>query len=496
MVLGTLVCWGALMGTVSAQTSTPAAPSAPANAAQSQPKPNPDLDAANAALAAGRLKEAQRLFEQAVAAEYTNPDAHFGLGLTLYRVGDLTGARFEFQQLVRLAPERYEGHFNLGVVAARAREYDDALAAYRKALELARGKASNEAVLLILDAIATELERRRNYAELAGALEEALKLSPDDDRTRYDLAMAKYRAGEGVDALPLVYAVLQRQPRNADAALLVADIFEAQKLPERGLREIDKVVAATDSNVDKARLLVRKAGLLVAVSNFQAAVQSLRAAATADPEDARIQARLGDLLATRNDRPGALAAFQTAVKLEPADPAYRASLAGVHLALGQIDAARTQAQLAVRTAKDPDVGARGAFVLGVANYRQGRFAEARTALQSAALRLRNADTYLWLGLSEYALKNYPAAVTALEASVKVTPTPAARSNLGAALLATGRYAEAEATLRGVVAELPKNGEAWYHLGWSVRGQGREAEARKAFQTSLALGYDKAKGALR
>lgn len=454
------------------------------------------LDSARKALAARDYRAAQTLFETALATRYEDPEAHFGLGLALYGLGDLIGARFEFQQLVRLAPERYEGHYNLGVVATRARLFDEALGHYRKALETARAaKSSDGAVLTVLAALGAELARRGDDAELIKTLGDTLVLKPTDHSTRLSLAEALVRVGRGAEALPHAHTVLTARPGDVNAALLIAGVYAAQNLPDRAARELDRVLTVTTVPADRAALLSRK-GDLLAGEQPKVALAAYQAAVKLTPRDAELHARLASFLTSRGDRRAALGVWQDAVKLAPKNAVYRASLAGVQLALGQADAARASAQLAQKDATSPTTRAAVEYVLGVANYRQGRYDEARRALGASAAVTPGADTYLWLGLSEYALKNYGASALALEASVRLAPSPASRAALGAALMAGGRLAEAETTLRALVSEDPRNGEAWYNLGWTVRGQGREAEARKAFQTSASLGYSKARGELR
>lgn len=94
------------------------------------------------------------------------------------------------------------------------------------------------------------------------------------------------------------------------------------------------------------------------------------------------------------------------------------------------------------------------------------------------------------------MKDYAGAAGALTTSVKLNPTPTARQNLAAALLATTRYAEAEAILRGLVTDDPKNADAWYLLGLAQRSQAREADARVSLKTAADLGNAAARTALK
>ncbi|WP_027481906.1 tetratricopeptide repeat protein, partial [Deinococcus pimensis] len=226
MTLSVLACAGLLGGPAHAQGASVTTATVQTS--------TPDLAGARAALAAKDYATARTLFETALTKGYEDPDAHFGLGLALYGLGDLPGAKFEFEQLVRLSPDRYEGHYNLGVVATRARRFDDALAEYRKALEAARAsKAGDAAVLTVLGALTTELTRRGDDAELVKTLTDVLALRPSDTDTRLRLAEAFVRAGRGTEALPYAYSVLKDRPASVRAGLLIANVYAAQGLGER-----------------------------------------------------------------------------------------------------------------------------------------------------------------------------------------------------------------------------------------------------------------------
>ncbi|WP_245872750.1 tetratricopeptide repeat protein [Deinococcus planocerae] len=483
----------------------PTAPSSPAPAA-STPAPVPitpltpaqvaALGQAQAALRGGQLGQARTLFERLIAQNYAQPEPHFGLGLTLFAQNDLRGAAFEFTQLVALAPGRYEGPYNLGVIATREGRHADALKFYGEAANLARGKAGTATVRQVLGALAAEQTRAGDFAGLSTTLGEVAALDPNDVDAQFRLAQARTLAGQGALALPGAYAVLQRQPAHVNAALLVADIYVAQGLSNRAVRELDAAAGRVSRAEDRGRLLLRKADVLAASGDARGAVLAAQEATRADMRSAAAFARLAELRVVRGDRSGALAAYQSAVRLAPRDAGYRVGLAALRLALGQnADAARDAAQ-ALRLSPEPATLARAQFVRGLAAYRQGQHGPARAALRSSALVSPSADTFLWLGLSAYAQQDYAGAATALSESVRLDPTPAARQNLASALLASARYPEAEAVLRGLVGEQPKNNEAWYLLGLAQRAQTREAEARQSLKTAANLGNAKAQGALK
>ncbi|GGS13484.1 tetratricopeptide repeat protein [Deinococcus knuensis] len=460
------------------------------------PEQQTQLDAAQAAFQARNYPQARAAFESLITQNYTNPAPHFGLGLVLFAQNDDRGATFEFTQFAALAPTRFEGPYNLGVIATRAGNHEQALTLYGQAATLMKDQASPAAQQQVLEALASEQTRKADFAALSGTLASISALDPQNLDVQYRLAQARTLSGQGAAALPGVYALLAQAPARVDAALLLADIYVAQGLPERATRELDAAVPRAANGSDRATLLLRKADILAQSGDTRAAVFAAQDATREDGRNAAAFARVGELRALRNDRPGALSFYQNAVKLAPDNAAYRAALAGVRLTLNQNAEAARDAALALTLRPDEATLARALFVQGVAAYRQGQYPQAIKALTSSQTRAPSADTSLWLGLSAYAQKDYAGAAAALSESVKLNPTPTARQNLASALLASARYPEAEAILRGLVSDDPKNAEAWYLLGLTQRAQTRETDARASLKTAAALGNARAAGALK
>ena len=215
-----------------------------------------------------------------------------------------------------------------------------------------------------------------------------------------------------------------------------------------------------------------------------------------DSRNVRVLTRQADLLAQQGKRPEAAQAYRDALVLSPKSARLHTALAALYLADNRYVQAGQTAQQALKLSPDATTQARAQYVQGVAAYRQGQYTQARTLLNSSALAAPDADTLLWLGLSYYALKDYTSAVPVLSESVKLQPTTTARQNLASALLATGRYTEAEALLRGLVTDEAGNAEGWYLLGLSQRAQQRSDEARLSFKTAANLGEPRAKEALK
>lgn len=493
-----------------------AAPNAATAGTPQTPPPPPltpvqqaSLNQANATITAARsakpaqakvlLAQAQTSFETLVAQNYNNPEPHFGLGLALLAQNKDQAAAFEFNQFRTLAPDRYEGAYNLGVIATRAGRYDDAQKLYAEAATLAQN-AAPEVKAQILSALAGEQTRRADFAGLVGTLSQLSALQPENTVAQYRLALAQTLSGQGTQALPGLYALMQRDPNRADVVNLIADIYVSQNLPERANNELTAALGRVSSPRGRSELLLHKANITAARGDNRAAAYSAQAARTQDPTNSDAWLREGQLWMALGNRSAALNAYQGAAKSAPNDARARTELANAYLNLKQYALASQTAGQVVAQAKalkaDTATLARAQYVQGVALYMQGAYAQARPVLNASAVSIPSADTTLWLGLTNYALKDYPAAVAALRESVRLNPTVTARQNLGSALLATGRYAEAEGILRGLVTDNPKSSDGWYMLGLAQRSQSKAAEARSSFQTAASLGNTRAAEALK
>lgn len=454
------------------------------------------LGVAQANLSAGKLDLARAQFEALIAQNYNNPDPHFGLALTLLAQKDDKGAIFELTQFQSLAPDRYEGPYNLGVIATRAGRYDDALKLYSDAAALAKSKATPEIQAQILDALAGEQTRKADFTALTATLQELSLLRTDDPNVQFRLAQAQALSGSGAAALPGLYSLLQKQPDRVEAIKLLADIYVTQGLPDRAMRELDSAMPKVRAGAARGALLLHKANILAAQGDTRSAIFSAQAAHVQDPTNTAAYVKEAEWRLQRNDRGTALALYQSAVNTAPQNAKLRTDLAALRLTMNQTAQAGQDAAAALKLSPDPATKARAQYIQGVALYRAGQYAQARPLLNASAIAAPSADTTLWLGLTNYALKDYAAAIAALSESVKLNPSATARQNLASALLAAARYQEAEAILKGLVTDDAKNANAWYLLGLSQRAQLRDTDAKQSWKIAANLGDARAKEALK
>lgn len=464
-------------------------------AQQSQPAPavQQTLQQAQAAFEVGRLNEAVQGFEAVIARDFSNYSAHFGLGLALYRLGDLRGAAFEFTQLTVLDPNRFEGWFNLGVVRDRQGRAGEAAQAFAKAIEV--GEKANLGASELKPAYIGQVKALRTQGQheaAAPAARKGLEKVPGDAELTSLLADSLVKANKPLEALPVLYQILANDPANVQAVSQIADIYTAQGLPLRALREIDRGLEATQDNAARAQLLLKKASL----QQGHEQLASLQEAVRLDPELWAAHYNLGVARLRDGNASGALQAFQNAHAQNPDEPKVLLGLAAAHDRLGQAAEASRFAEMAAKASQGPDK-LEALFIQGKSLYALRRYSEAAEALsQVTQQKPDNAEAWFFLGVTQFNLKDYSAAAGSLEKAQALAPSAATAANLGAALYSADRYSDAERVLSQAVALDARNAVAWYNLGLTLRSLGRVAEARRAWQRSADLGYAPARDLLR
>jgi len=444
----------------------------------------------------GRLDDAARVFEDVLALDYQNFQAHFGLGLALYRRGELRGALFEFDQVTRLFPDRFEGWYNLAVTYADMGRWTESAEAFRKALAL--GEEQNLAPEVLRPAfmgLAASLRKQGSPEEAAGVLIGAIEKVGEDEEILYLTAENLSMAGKPKEAIPYLYKVLNKDRTHVAAVGLLADIYVGQGLTERALRELDRALQAAQDPAVRANLLLKKAMILKGTNPAKAS-ELLEEATRLDSRLWQAHYDLGTHWLRAGDADRALEAFKQAYSVKPDEPRILVGLAAAYFQKKDYKQSSRYAKLAAASAEG-SVKADALLVAGKSAYRLGRYGEARAQLlQVVDLVPDRAEGWLWLGLAAYALQDLDTAIPALERAVQLDPAPVARLNLGAAYLAKKRFSDAEQVLTQVVLEDPKNAEAWYNLGWALKALARESEAQRAWKRALELGFEPARSLIK
>jgi small GTP-binding protein len=213
----------------------------------------------------GRDADARDAYQRALAAGDGDVQvaARLGLARLSLAAGDAQAARVEALQALERDPQRPDILLTLGRIYAAAQQWDDALAAYDRALVSAASGAGQRGQLMLFD--------RR------GLLEEALR--------------AALRAGATVRASTYAVSLLEDAPEHPDALAATARVAADGGQLERAQTLVERALASGDSL--EARLA--SADVALKLGHPAQAAAALRRAAQLAPDDARPRARLAEV---------------------------------------------------------------------------------------------------------------------------------------------------------------------------------------------------------
>jgi len=140
----------------------------------------------------------------------TRSDRHNDRGVIRERTGDLRGALTEYREALRLCPGHARTWINLGNAWVKLGNPPEAIAAYRRALELEpdHPHALNNLACVILDS-------GGNPGEALALLERALAADPDNRRLYLDsLGWARFLAGDPEAAETTLREALDSTPEE------------------------------------------------------------------------------------------------------------------------------------------------------------------------------------------------------------------------------------------------------------------------------------------
>jgi tetratricopeptide (TPR) repeat protein len=431
-----------------------------------------DLDAMESTLR--EWDQAIAAFEKALRTRTLDADAYIALGSVQLDRGRAQDAVRSFAAAVKLAPQNADGHRLLAFAYGLAGQPSDAV------------RALTRAATLRPDDVTVKYELARY------AMESEATPRPAAVFTAFQDAAARWVASGG-GALTFTRPGLLRQtagvapifppaPYVAGFDALMDGRFETAITECRKALAGDPLLRATGASdlVASGADALRRGDLAGALRQFNAAV-------AADPASSEAQRVLGTALRIDEQLEPSVAAYAAAVRLAPEDERARIGLSDVLIDLERFDEAEQTLRDAIRTSP---AGVLGHYRLGRLLQARGKYAEALSALQTAARStpLVGQDPLFEMVALLYANQtDFANAITALRRQVAVNPGNAdAHRRLGDSYVRQGKPMEAQAEF--TVAQLvdPRNVLASLGLAQLHLNSGSYADAARAARAAIAL----------
>lgn len=295
-----------------------------------------------------RFSRAIDHYRESVALDDRSARLQYKLGLASYRAGQIESALTALREAVRLDPRFPEAHYVLGMSLRAAGQPAEAVRALERAVTLA------PALLAAREELADLYASLRRFDARLPHVEALVALQPAAARERA-LASAYARAGNLDRAVGQLANAAQRYPEDAETYVALGRLW-LQRAGNGGRVELNKALQALnhvgpESSSEALTLLGRA---LMLSGDLGRAEQTLQQATARFPVEPSAFLYLSRVLDQRGRAAAAHRALLDYAALVPADSldaALLARIAEAHLELGDPEAARRTADIAL--AKDP-----------------------------------------------------------------------------------------------------------------------------------------------
>jgi len=380
-------------------------------------------------------------------AKPTFQDPSFLQGRLSLKKGDLPLAEQQFNQSLQEQPNNPWALIGLADVAVQRGTLTDAEPYLQRAVTVAPTNAQ------VHQTWGRYLLFQKKYRQAESALQHALQLDPNNVPAYIDLGDVYLSGFENPEkAINNYKQALRLDTVNAGAYYALGSAFaKLGKFPQAEAYFLES------SRLSPTLALPFQAlgELQASQKEFQKAKQNLSKAIELDPTNYDAHLTLGDIHFSLNQDSQAIAAYQTSVNVNP-------DLAVGYLKLGRIY---------------EKIGEKG----------KAKQAYLRT-IQADPTEPIAYNNLAWMAAEENT--NLDEALMWGEKAVSLTPdSPQFHDTLGWVYRARGEPAKAETALQKSSKLDPEKAEVWFHLGIVLQEQGKDLNAKQAFQKAFDLGQD-------
>lgn len=415
--------------------------------------------------AQGQVEPAQASLEAALAAA---PDYAPAKMIQARQKGgqrDFDGALLLTDEVIASTPQSFEAWKLKGDLLRYAKNQPiEALAAYRKSVEIEPGYLEGRAALITL------LFQQNNLAEAATQVDQLQKFNPNHPQTKFLQANLAYQQKDMKGARDLVQQVLKVVPGNVQALQLAGAVELQLNSPIQAEAYLTKALQAAPDLPLARRLLVTVYLRSGQAAKAMATLKPGLAGANVDPA---LYAVAGEVYLLNNDLKNAQEYFTKATQQDPTNARNRTSLALTRMVSGQVDSAFGELENIAAS----DTGTTADMALISAHLRRQELDKAIEAIDG--LEKKQPDKPMAANLRGRVLltkRDEPGARKNFERALQIDPLfiPAVASLAGMDL-ADKKPQDAKARFDAVLAKDPNNPQALVALAeLAVRnGAGKE-----------------------
>jgi tetratricopeptide (TPR) repeat protein len=424
-------------------------------------------DPAQGRLDEGMLRRAIEQFQKVTEKDPSDAEAFVTLG-RLYRLSqNSVDAEKAFQKALELDPDNEYALHGLALL------YSD-LGDTKTAVQMWERLAQRNPHPRIFRALAATLSEARDYSGAVAALRRALELAPKDTEIKRELAENLLLKGDYNEAATLYRELADANPRDAQYPLRLSQVYRQQGDLKKAREAHERARALDPGSLEvqynEVNLLEAEGQLASAIARLKEILNSTARVAYAPPERANrvmLLERLG-LMYRANEQPSeAVEAFRQMAQLD-ADLGARAAaqIIETYRAAKQFAQAEQEAERAFKQYPN-DRMLRLVRASLLADL--GRGAEAVAEVKRLLDGSKDRETYLALAQICEKTKDFAGMAAALDEAERLSQSDEEREVVffmrGAMYERMKKYDQAEAEFRRVLKMNPRNASALNYLGY-------------------------------
>lgn len=447
----------------------------PANLSNDDADPALLLVAGQAHMVKGQADQAQAYFARAARLDPADASKRTALAVSQLAAGK-TDAAINALETIAASDDGISADLALINAHLRLRQVDEALAA----IAALQKKRADDPLPWQLRGRALLL--RNDTAGAREAFGQALQRNPDYFAATAALTALDMAARQPEQARQRLQAVIDRQPKNVQALLALADVQAASGAPADTVAALLRQAVQAEPAERQPRVALvdhylRRNDPKAALAEAQAAVAAL-------PDAPEVLDALGRAQQASGDTNQALASFNKMQGLMPGNPLPLLRLAGAHAANRDTPAAIDQLRKALALQPDLLPAQRALVELAVRGNQTPLALD--TSRQVQKQRPREAAGYVLEAEVHGASKNWGAAAGVLRTGLKAAPAPELVVRLFNVLLADGKAADAERLGADWLRTQPRDAVVPMFLGDRAIAANQLPDARRHYERVIAL----------
>lgn len=423
----------------------------------------------------GELDMAQALFTRASRLDPNDPAKQTSLAVSQLMSGQTESA---MESLEDIAASDKGVTADMALINAHLskRDVDKALAAID---ELEKKRVDDPMPSLLRG---RALLVRNDRAGARKALERALEISPSYMAATTALATLDVADGKAQDAQKRFETVVQREPKNAQALMALAEIKARNGAPkEEVLDAIRKAIDAAPTEKLPRLMLVE---FLLQQKDNATALTSAQTAVSAIPDAPELLDALGRAQAANGENNQAMSSFNKMASLLPRSPLPYLRMATVHAVMKNLPAAEQSLRKALEIQPNLLAAQRGLAELSMQNKKP---AEALAISKTVQKQRPNEGVgYLLEGDVHAAAKSWNNAVAAYSAGLKAAPGTELAIKLHTVQVLAGKSVDADRTAADWIKSHPEDAGFRLFLGDRALGTNKLQEAQGHYDRVIEL----------